>query len=326
MNCRLSNTQFLNSRVVNLRLVAEGMTSMSKDDVSHELKSLEDEILKSAASSPENTVTFDMESSSDSIATSIEIKEADYEKYLTKSQRSSLPMSLQDGIIRKKMSAEAAGQPVEDAFAEMREESDMEETDTVPMEVQPEGPSEEPQPEPTLEPVVEVVESSPASTDIDTDFAERYSAHADTMRVASMTQKEYERWLFPESNAAGYREGQIALARILANLKSAGYDSHTLNMPTELYAPCVQIAASLWSRKQFNNGDRASTLDAVEQAPASQIVDFLRATAQNFASVETMFAESVDPLPESQMPKIVIGVACAVAVLVPIMLIRSVRP
>ena len=49
---------------------------------------------------------------------------------------------------------------------------------------------------------------------------------------------------------------QVALARIMANLKAAGYDSVSLSLDEELFPAYVQVASALWSRQSVQHQNR----------------------------------------------------------------------
>lgn len=267
---------------------------MDDDTISPYLAEIENAVATEAASNPNNAVSFNMESETNSVVNTVEIKESDYDKYLTPSQRSSLPKHLQDGIVRKKKTQDAEDVALP-SFESLREEDDagvptapedaaepepdishmgetpepgFDEPDMGPTEIGgPESPPDEPLPR--LEPV-------------EVDFlAERLNNQEQEMKIASMTQKQFEDWLFPdEKESDDWASGQITLARIMANLKAAGYDSGSLSLDEQLYPAYVQIASSLWSRQNLSNPVRTEVLAQIENAPASQLVATLEATAR----------------------------------------------
>jgi hypothetical protein len=152
---------------------------------------------------------------------------------------------------------------------------------------------------------------------IEVDFlAERLANQEQEIVVASMTQKQYEDWLFPEKDTDDWASGQITLARIMANLKAAGYDSNSLNLDDELFPAYVQIGAALWSRQNLINPIRTEVLSQIENAPASQMVATLEATA---SAVPTELAAELFRAPESPnyVPYFLIGATTLTAFLLP---------
>ena len=113
---------------------------MSDEGISPYLAEIESEITTEAAGNPNNAVAFDMESEKNSVVETVEITDADYKKYLSDSQRSSLPKHLQEGIIRKKKISEAeeAAMP---SFESLREETNAS---------VPEAPQDPAEPEPDI--------------------------------------------------------------------------------------------------------------------------------------------------------------------------------
>ena len=303
---------------------------MTDDTISPYLAEIENEVVAEAAGNPNNAVSFNMESEKNSVVNTVEIKEADYDKYLTPSQRSSLPKHLQDGIVRKKKTQEAEDADLP-SFESLREEEDaavptapedgaepepdishmgetpepgFDEPDMGPSEMGgPESPPDEPLPR--LEPV-------------EVDFlAERLNNQEQEMKIASMTQKQFEDWLFPdEKESDDWASGQITLARIMANLKAAGYDSGSLSLDEQLYPAYVQIASSLWSRQNLSNPVRTEVLAQIENAPASQLVATLEATA---CAVPTeLAAELFRPAePTNYLPYVGLIVATLGAISIP---------
>ena len=96
---------------------------MTDDTISPYLAEIENAVATEAASNPNNAVSFNMESETNSVVNTVEIKESDYDKYLSLSQRSSLPKHLQEGIIRKRkiQESEDAAMP---SFESLRDEVD----------------------------------------------------------------------------------------------------------------------------------------------------------------------------------------------------------
>jgi hypothetical protein len=295
------------------------------DDVSPFLSELESEVQTEAAGNPNNKMAFNGETPSNSVVETVEVTDEDLKKYLTEGQRNSLPKALQEGIARKKKISESeeANMP---SFDNMRSEY---ENEAAPSEVSvdeplPESP-EELTPETEIPPEVagppETFEPNlPEPADV-TLLAERLSNQDQEVRVASMTQRQFEDWLFPENNeSSDWASGQVALARILANLKAAGYDANTLTIDETLFPRYLQVASALWSRQNLVETDRESVLLKLENAPASQIVAMLTATAD--AIPITMAAELFSPVevesePTNYLPYAAVGITTIAAMLIP---------
>ncbi len=305
---------------------------MSDEGISPFLEQIESEVAIEASGNPNNALAFDSDSMENSVVDTVEIAAEDYTKYLSEGQRSSLPKSLQEGIIRKKKTAEAeeAAMP---SFGELADSSDptaltggldgisaepepdishmgetpdhgLEETDMGPTEMGgPQDPPTDPLPR----------QDNPIEVDF---LAERLANQEQEMVVASMTQKQYEDWLFPDKEDDDWASGQITLARIMANLKAAGYDANSLNLDEQLYPAYVQIGGALWSRQNLINPIRSEVLCQIENAPASQMVATLEATA---SAVPTELAAELFRAPESPnyVPYVLIGATTLTAFLLP---------
>ena len=295
---------------------------MSDDSISPYLAEIEGEVAVEAAGNPNNAVAFDMESGKNTVVDATEVSKEDYNKYLTSSQRNSLPKHLQEGIIRKAKTS-AAEEDSTQTFSELANDPDF---NTV-------TPESEPAPEETSEPSIHDPELGPTEMGgpeemtgdeiLDSPLpvellAERLQNQDQEMVVASMTQKQFEDWMFPEEGHTDWASGQIALARIMANLKAAGYDAANLSLDDQLYPAYVQIASSLWSRQNLSNPLREDVLSRVENAPAAQLVATLQATA---SAVPADLAAELFRAPIEQttnyMPYIVVGVATLMAATVP---------
>lgn len=295
---------------------------MSDDSISPYLAEIEGEVAVEAAGNPNNAVAFDMESGKNTVVDATEVSKEDYNKYLTSSQRNSLPKHLQDGIIRKAKTS-AAEEDSTQTFSELANDPDF---NTI-------TPESEPAPEETSEPSIHDPELGPTEMGgpeemtgdeiLDSPLpvellAERLQNQDQEMVVASMTQKQFEDWMFPEEGHTDWASGQIALARIMANLKAAGYDAANLSLDDQLYPAYVQIASSLWSRQNLSNPLREDVLSRVENAPAAQLVATLQATA---SAVPADLAAELFRAPIEQttnyMPYIVVGVATLMAATVP---------
>ena len=212
------------------------------------------------------------------------------------------------------------------SFENMRSEYDNPETipEVSADEPLPESP-EELTPETEIPPEVagppETFEPNlPEPADV-TLLAERLSNQDQEVRIASMTQRQFEDWLFPEDGeSSDWASGQVALARILANLKAAGYDANTLTIDETLFPRYLQVASALWSRQNLVETDRESVLLKLENAPASQIVAMLTATAD--AIPITMAAELFSPVevesePTNYLPYAAVGITTIAAMLIP---------
>ena len=295
---------------------------MSDDSISPYLAEIEGEVAVEAAGNPNNAVAFDMESGKNTVVDATEVSKEDYNKYLTSSQRASLPKHLQEGIIRKAKTSAAEDDSTQ-TFSELSNDPDF---NTV-------TPESEPAPEETSEPSIHDPELGPTEMGgpeemtgdeiLDSPLpvellAERLQNQDQEMVVASMTQKQFEDWMFPEEGHTDWASGQIALARIMANLKAAGYDAANLSLDDQLYPAYVQIASSLWSRQNLSNPLREDVLSRVENAPAAQLVATLQATA---SAVPADLAAELFRAPIEQttnyMPYIVVGVATLMAATVP---------
>ena len=295
---------------------------MSDDSISPYLAEIEGEVAVEAAGNPNNAVAFDMESGKNTVVDATEVSKEDYNKYLTSSQRNSLPKHLQEGIIRKAKTS-AAEEDSTQTFSELANDPDFN-TVTPESELAPEETSEPSIHDPELGPTEmggpeemtgDEILDSPLPVEL---LAERLQNQDQEMVVASMTQKQFEDWMFPEEGHTDWASGQIALARIMANLKAAGYDAANLSLDDQLYPAYVQIASSLWSRQNLSNPLREDVLSRVENAPAAQLVATLQATA---SAVPADLAAELFRAPIEQttnyMPYIVVGVATLMAATVP---------
>tara|TARA_R110002020_G_scaffold1492_8_gene6739 strand:- start:7597 stop:8529 length:933 start_codon:yes stop_codon:yes gene_type:complete len=305
---------------------------MPDEGISPFLEQIESEVSLEASGNPNNALAFKSDSEENSVVQTMEIAAEDYDKYLSEGQRSSLPKSLQEGIIRKKKIAEAE-QEAMPSFTELADSPDptavtdglegimaepepdishmgetpdhgLEETDMGPTEMGgPESPPTDPLPR----------QENPIEVDF---LAERLANQDQEMMVASMTQKQYEDWLFPEEGEDDWASGQITLARIMANLKAAGYDANSLQLDETLFPAYVQIGAALWSRSHLINPIRSEVIAQIENAPAAQMVATLEATA---SAVPTELAAELFRAPESPnyVPYVLIGATTLTAFLLP---------
>ena len=305
---------------------------MSDEGISPFLAEIESEITTEAAGNPNNAVAFDMESEKNSVVETVEITDADYKKYLSDSQRSSLPKHLQEGIIRKKKISEAeeAAMP---SFESLREETNasVPEAPQDPAEPEPDISHMGETPEPGMfEPDLGITEKGgpeeppadplPRPEPMEVSFvAERLNNQEQELQIASMTQKQFEDWLFPaDREESDWASGQVALARIMANLKAAGYDSVSLSLDEELFPAYVQVASALWSRQNFTNPNREEVITQLENAPAAQLVSTLEATAN---AVPAELAAELFRAPEetttNYLPYVGVGLASLFAFMGP---------
>ena len=149
--------------------------------------------------------------------------------------------------------------------------------------------------------------------------AERLNNQEQELQIASMTQKQFEDWLFPsDREESDWASGQVALARIMANLKAAGYDSVSLSLDEELFPAYVQVASALWSRQNFTNPNREEVITQLENAPAAQLVSTLEATAN---AVPAELAAELFRAPEetttNYLPYVGVGLASLFAFMGP---------
>ena len=296
---------------------------MSDDGISPFLAEIESEVTEDAAGNPNNAVAFDMESGKNSVVDAMEVTQEDFNTYLSASQRASLPKHLQEGIVRKKKTSAAEDEAIP-SFEEMRD------APQDPAEPEPDisqmGDTPEPGfADPELGPTEmggpddmtggEILDS-PLPVEL---LAERLQNQDQEMVVASMTQKQFEDWMFPWMETSDdWASGQIALARIMANLKAAGYDASSLSLNDELYPAYVQIASSLWSRQNLVTPIREDVLARVENAPAAQLVATLEATA---SAVPTELAAELFRVPIEETtnytPYFIVGLATIAATTIP---------
>jgi len=150
-------------------------------------------------------------------------------------------------------------------------------------------------------------------------------------QVAQMVPAEYENWLFPPMGHPGYHLGQLSLARVIANLSSAGYNSASMDEDPVIYPRKVQIAAATWSQTHYQGSDLAETRQQLTLAPAAEIQALVPHTV---VSVPDLVSSQYPPLSESE-PEISISTPASktpvilnlaatslVAVAVPIFLMR----
>lgn len=144
--------------------------------------------------------------------------------------------------------------------------------------------------------------------------AENTWVTAQSIDVASMPLADFELFLFPEMGHSGYEAGQRTLARVMANLASAGY------YPEPWQA---QVAASLWARKTYKNTDVDMTRKILERAPAAEIQGLMPKT--HSAAAEMFQAEEPEPSKWQMMDKgtAVVGGITLLALTIPFLIGRN---
>ena len=144
--------------------------------------------------------------------------------------------------------------------------------------------------------------------------AEHGTVSAATVDVAAMPLADFELWLFPEMGHGGYEPGQRTLARVMANLASAGY------YPEPWQA---QVAASLWARKTYKNTDVEMSRKILERAPAAEVQGLMPKT--HSAAAEIFAAEEPESKSWNTMDKgtIVVGGITLVALALPFIIGRK---
>lgn len=156
-------------------------------------------------------------------------------------------------------------------------------------------------------------------------------AYGLSSKVAQMVPAEYETWLFPAIGHPGYHMGQLCLARVVANLASAGYNATSLDIDPVVYARKIQIAAATWSQTHYAGKDLESTRQDLTLAPASEIVSLVPATdvavsdlvSSQFPPLSPEEPEMVISSPPSRLPGMVaVGISGLVSLAIPVYLMR----
>jgi len=156
-------------------------------------------------------------------------------------------------------------------------------------------------------------------------------AYGLSSKVAQMVPAEYETWLFPAIGHPGYHMGQLCLARVVANLASAGYNATSLDIDPVVYARKIQIAAATWSQTHYAGKDLESTRQDLTLAPASEIVSLVPATdvavgdlvSSQFPPLSPEEPEMVISSPPSRIPGMVaVGISGLVSLAIPVYLMR----
>jgi hypothetical protein len=176
------------------------------------------------------------------------------------------------------------------------------------------------------EPVEVKVEEpdTPVSRLSDSDKAAAYQKFSKIMAVASYPPAQFESWLFPKPGSDGHLEGQIALARVISNLNSAGFDCHTLDLDPQVFPHYVQIGASCCARSDYQGGSVDEARDLLARVPAETI---MRSIPKTQTEVVDLIAPPVEE-PEIQpaasfVDGLAIATSCVAAILVPTVLIRN---
>lgn len=93
---------------------------------------------------------------------------------------------------------------------------------------------------------------------------EDYELSQPDLDLVGMTQADFEEAVFPPEDHDDHEEGQKTLARVEANLKSAGYAT---DEPWR-----TQIAAALWGRRTYDSGDVMDVRRRIERAPVAELI------------------------------------------------------
>lgn len=156
-------------------------------------------------------------------------------------------------------------------------------------------------------------------------------AYGLSSKVAQMVPAEYETWLFPAMGHPGYHMGQLCLARVVANLASAGYNSVSLEIDPVVYPRKIQIAAATWSQTHYRGLDLEATRQDLTMAPAAEIVNLIPATDMITTDlVSSPYPPMVPDSPEvitvskgnSWATPVVVGISGISSVVIPILLMR----
>ncbi len=147
--------------------------------------------------------------------------------------------------------------------------------------------------------------------------------------LASLSQADFEEAVFPAEDEDDHEAGQKTLARVQANLTSAGYAT---DEPWR-----TQIAAALWGRRTYQHGSVSDVRRSVERAPVAEIiacmpdggddtVNRMRAeiraelAAEQAAELEIMASEGLETGGRTGMA--VVGVASFLAIGLPLLFAR----
>lgn len=91
-----------------------------------------------------------------------------------------------------------------------------------------------------------------------------FDSHQPDLDLVGMTQADFEEAVFPPEDSKDHEEGQKTLARVEANLKSAGYAT---DEPWR-----TQIAAALWGRRTYDSGTVLEVRRRIERAPVAELI------------------------------------------------------
>ena len=156
-------------------------------------------------------------------------------------------------------------------------------------------------------------------------------AYGLSSKVAQMLPAEYEAWLFPALGHPGYHQGQLCLARVIANLASAGYNTVSLDEDAVVFPRKIQIAAATWSQTHYRGLDLEATRQDLTMAPAAEIVNLIPATDMITTDlVSSPYPPMVPDSPEvitvskgnSWTTPVVVGISGISSVVIPILLMR----
>jgi len=156
-------------------------------------------------------------------------------------------------------------------------------------------------------------------------------AYGLSSKVAQMLPAEYEAWLFPALGHPGYHQGQLCLARVIANLASAGYNTVSLDEDAVVFPRKIQIAAATWSQTHYRGLDLEATRQDLTMAPAAEIVNLIPATDMITTDlVSSPYPPMVPDSPEvitvskgnSWATPVVVGISGISSVVIPILLMR----
>lgn len=156
-----------------------------------------------------------------------------------------------------------------------------------------------------------------------------YDAPEPDLDLAGLSQADFEEAIFPDEGESDHAAGQKTLARVEANLKSAGYAT---DEPWR-----TQIAAALWGRRTYEHGSVSDVRRRIERAPVAEIiacmpdhgddvVTRMRAeikaemAAEAAAAEEIRAAESFDSGGRTGM--VVVGIASVMALGLPLLFAR----
>ena len=178
--------------------------------------------------------------------------------------------------------------------------------------------------DPMPAPIEEIEPEIPTSRLTDSDKAAAYQRFSKVMAVASYPPAQFEAWLFPKPGSTGHLEGQIALARVISNLNSAGFDCHTLDLDPQVFPHYVQIGAACCARTDYQGGSVDEARDTLAKVPAETIMRSIPKTQGEVLDFITPTVEEPEIQPAASfVDGLAIATSCVAAILVPTMLIRN---